>query len=70
MILHGRGLCPGFFEGHAHVLDAAAWIAAAEQVASQRGPEREMERLRAAQANARDSRMIVGPSIRGAMIWE
>ena len=30
MILHGRGLCPGFFEGRAHVLDAAAWIAAAE----------------------------------------
>ncbi len=52
MILHGRGLCPGFFEGRAHVLDAAAWIAAAEQVAPQRGPEREMERLRAAQARA------------------
>ncbi len=52
MILHGRGLCPGFFEGRAHVLDAAAWIAAAEQVAPQRGPGREMERLRAAQARA------------------
>jgi phosphotransferase system enzyme I (PtsI) len=52
MILHGRGLCPGFFEGRAHVLDAAAWIAAAQQVAPQRGPEREMERLRAAQARA------------------
>jgi len=52
MILHGRGLCPGFFEGRAHVLDAAAWIAAARQVASQGGPEREMERLRAAQARA------------------
>ena len=52
MILHGRGLCPGFFEGRAHVLDAAAWIAAAEQVVPQRGPEHEMERLRAAQARA------------------
>ncbi len=52
MILHGRGLSPGFFEGRAHVLDAAAWIAAARQVTSQRGPEREMERLRAAQARA------------------
>ena len=52
MILHGRGLCPGFFEGRAHVLDAAAWISAARQVTSQRGPEREMERLRAAQARA------------------
>jgi len=52
MILHGRGLCPGFFEGRAHVLDSAAWISAATQVASQRGPEREMERLRAAQARA------------------
>jgi len=45
-------LCPGFFEGRAHVLDAAAWIAAAEQVVPQRGPEHEMERLRAAQARA------------------
>ena len=52
MILRGRGLCPGLFEGRAHVLDAAAWMAAAEQVAPQRGPEREMERLRAAQARA------------------
>jgi phosphotransferase system enzyme I (PtsI) len=53
MILRGRGLCPGFFEGRAHVLDAAAWIAAAEQVLPQLGTEREMERLRAAQARAR-----------------
>jgi phosphotransferase system enzyme I (PtsI) len=52
MILHGSGLSPGFFEGRAHVLDAAAWIAAAEQVVPKRGPEREMERLRAAQARA------------------
>jgi phosphotransferase system enzyme I (PtsI) len=52
MILRGRGLCPGFFEGRAHVLDAAAWISAAAQVAPQRGTEREMERLRAAQGRA------------------
>jgi phosphotransferase system enzyme I (PtsI) len=52
MILHGRALSTGFFEGRAHILDAAAWIAAAEGVAPQRGPEREMERLRAAQARA------------------
>jgi phosphoenolpyruvate-protein phosphotransferase len=52
MILHGRGLSPGFFEGRAHVLDAAAWIAAAERVVPQRGPEHEMERLRSAQARA------------------
>jgi phosphoenolpyruvate-protein kinase (PTS system EI component) len=52
MILHGRGLCPGLFEGRAHVLDTAAWIAAAEQVTPQGGPERETERLRAAQARA------------------
>jgi phosphotransferase system enzyme I (PtsI) len=52
MILHGKGLCPGYFEGRAHVLDAAAWIAAAVQVAPSRRPGREMERLRAAQARA------------------
>ena len=52
MILRGEGLCPGFFEGRAHVLDAAAWIAAAAQVAPQRGAEREKERLRAAQVRA------------------
>jgi len=52
MILHGKALCPGYFEGRAHVLDAAAWIAAAAQVAPSRGPRREMERLRAAQARA------------------
>lgn len=52
VILRGRGLCPGFFEGRAHVLDAAAWIAAAGRVAPQRGPEGEMERLRAARARA------------------
>jgi phosphotransferase system enzyme I (PtsI) len=52
MILRGYGLSPGFFEGRAHVLDAAAWIAAAERVAPQRAAEREMERLRAAQARA------------------
>ena len=37
MILHGRGLSPGFFEGRAHVLDAAAWIAAARNVTAARG---------------------------------
>ena len=52
MILRGHGLSPGVFEGRAHVLDTAAWIAAAEQVAPKRGAEREMERLRAAQARA------------------
>jgi phosphoenolpyruvate-protein kinase (PTS system EI component) len=52
MILHGQGLCPGFFEGRAHVLDAAAWIAAAERVKPRHGSEREMERLRVAQVLA------------------
>jgi phosphoenolpyruvate-protein phosphotransferase len=52
MILHGRGLCPGLFEGRAHVLDAAAWISAATAVAPRQGSERELERLRAAQARA------------------
>jgi phosphotransferase system enzyme I (PtsI) len=52
MILRGQGISPGFFEGRAHVLDADAWIHAAEAVAPRRGPERERERLRAAQARA------------------
>jgi phosphoenolpyruvate-protein phosphotransferase len=52
MILRGRGVSPGVFEGRAHVLDARAWMAAAEGVAARRGPEREVERLRAAQARA------------------
>ena len=52
MILRGQGVSSGFFEGRAHVLDASAWIHAAAAVAPRRGPEREQERLRAAQARA------------------
>ena len=52
MILHGRSISPGAFEGRAHVLDARAWIEAAGSVVPTRRPGGEMERLRAAQARA------------------
>jgi phosphoenolpyruvate-protein phosphotransferase len=52
MILRGQGISPGYFEGRAHVLDASAWIRAAAAITPRRGPERERERLRAAQARA------------------
>jgi phosphoenolpyruvate-protein phosphotransferase len=52
MILHGRSVSPGAFEGRAHVLDAHAWIEAASAVPATHRPEDEIERLRAAQARA------------------
>jgi phosphotransferase system enzyme I (PtsI) len=52
MILHGRSVSPGVFEGRAHVLDARAWIEAARAVSPSRRPAGEVERLRAAQSRA------------------
>lgn len=52
MILYGRSVSPGPFEGRARVLDARAWIQAASAVPAARGPEVESERLRAARARA------------------
>jgi phosphotransferase system enzyme I (PtsI) len=52
VILRGRSISPGAFEGTAHVLDARAWIEAASAVPATRGPEGEIERVRAAQARA------------------
>lgn len=52
MILQGRSVSPGPFEGRAHVLDARAWIAAASGVPATRRPEGEIERLLAARARA------------------
>jgi phosphoenolpyruvate-protein phosphotransferase len=52
MILQGRSVSPGAFEGRAHVLGARAWIEAASAVPATRRPEGEIERLRAARARA------------------
>ena len=52
MILYGRSIGPGAFEGRAHVLDARAWVEAATSVVPSRRPGGEVERLRAAQARA------------------
>lgn len=52
MILRGRSISHGAFEGRAHVLDASAWIEAASAVPATRGPAVEIERLRAARARA------------------
>jgi phosphotransferase system enzyme I (PtsI) len=50
MILRGRSVSHGCFEGRAHVLDAHSWIEAAVAVPASHPPDGEIERLRAAQA--------------------
>ena len=53
MILTGRSVSPGVFEGRAHLLDASDWIHDASRVAPIQDAEHERERLRAALARAR-----------------
>ncbi len=53
MILRGRSVSPGVFEGSAHLLDASDWIHDASRVLPIEDAEHERERLRAALARAR-----------------
>lgn len=52
MILYGRCISPGAFEGTALVLDSNTWIESAAAGATRRTPEAEVERLRSAEARA------------------
>ncbi len=65
MILRGRGISPGAFEGRAHVLDVGSWMVAASGIAATRTPAGEVERLRAALARADKQLGRVKQELRG-----